>query len=175
MAMMSAASFRMPGDATSRQNLFVLLNTGSAVVVRIRKISAQIDVTGTLLAIMPMLKLCRIASYTGGQALTKVNWSATASNAQVQARNRNSTLDGSTGSAILATPGDTIWQQYGTRLASAVGEAITEDQNIAPLAIESNPIVLRSGEGVLVYVEAVAATSNPTTNHYLVECAWDEA
>jgi hypothetical protein len=174
MAMMSAVTFRTPGNATSQQNLFALLNTGTAVVVRVRRLIAQIDSTGALIALMPMIKLCRITAYGGGQAITKVNWEATASNAQVQARGRN-TSDGGAQTDITATLGETIWQQYGSRNASAAGESICEDQNIAPLAIDTDPIVLRANEGILVYVEAMASTSNPTTTHYMVECAWDEA
>jgi len=173
MAMMSAATFRMPGNATSRQTLFVLLNTGTAVTVSIRRLVAQVEATGVSLSLMPLIKVCRISSYTGGQALTKVNWSATTSSAQVQARGRN-TIDGGSQTDIVATIGDTLWQQYTTRGASSVGQRVGDDQNIAPMAIESNPIVLRANQGILVYVEAMAGTSNPNSLHYFVQCAWDE-
>lgn len=173
MTMMSAATFRTPGDATARQTLFALQNTGTNRIVRVRRMALQADATGALLAIMPLFKLCRITGYTGGQALTKVAWTATASHADIQARGRN-TSDGGGQTDIVATPGETLWQQYATRLATAVGQIIGDDQNIAPLAIEGDPIVLRQNQGILVYLEAPAASSNPNTMHYFVQAAWTE-
>jgi hypothetical protein len=173
VTMMSAATFRMPGNATTRQTLFALFNAGTARVVRLRRLVLQADATAVLVALMPLFKLCRIASYTGGQALTKVAWTATASHVDVQARGRN-TSDAGGQTNIVATIGDTLWQQYATRLASTAGQVIGDDQNIAPMAISENPIVLRQNQGVLVYLEAPAGTSNPATNHYFVQAAWTE-
>jgi len=174
MPMMSAATFRTPGDGTARQTLFALYNDGTARIVRIRRIVLQIDPTGTLVSIMPLFRLCRIGSYSGGQALTKVNWEAATSDATIQARGRN-TSDGGGQTNIVAAIGETMWQQYASRMASQVGQVLGDDQNIAPMAIESNPIVLRQNQGILVYVEAQAGTSNPNTSHYFVQAAWDEA
>jgi hypothetical protein len=173
MSMMSAATFRTPGNATTIQTLFVIQNTHATLLVRIRRIVLQAEATGTLVALMPLFKLCRITGYTGGQALTKVPWGTVASNASVQARGRN-TSDGGTQTNIVATPGEVMWQQYATRYASNVGQCIGDDQNIAPLAISTDPIVLRQNQGILVYLEAPAGTSNPTSNHYFVQAAWEE-
>lgn len=173
MSMMSAATFRTPGNATTQQNLFALYNNGANRIVRVRRVVLQVDTTGAIVALMPLVKLCRIASYSGGQALTKVAWTATASHADVLARGRN-TSDGGSQTNIVATPGDLVWQQYATRLASTAGQVLGEDQNVAPLAILSDPIVLRQGQGILVYIEAPAGTSNPNTMHYFVQAAWTE-
>jgi hypothetical protein len=174
MSMMSAATFRMDGNATVLQNLFALYNGGTNRVVRIRRIVLQVDPRGTLTFIMPLIKLCRISSVSSGQALTKVAWEATASHADIVARGRN-TSDGGSQTNIVATPGDTMWQQYASRTYSAVGQIIGDDQNVAPIIIESNPIVLRQNQGILVYVEAPSANTNPNTLHWFVQCAWDEA
>jgi hypothetical protein len=174
MAMMSAATFRIPGNATPIQNLFALYNSGTNRVVRIRRIVLQIDPTGVLPFIMPLFKLCRIATVSSGQVLTKVAWEATASHADIVARGRN-TSDGGGQTNIVATIGDTLWQQYASRLASQVGQVVGDDQNVAPVVIASNPIVLRQNQGILVYLEAPSANSNPNTAHYFVQCAWDEA
>jgi hypothetical protein len=171
--MMSAGTFRTPGNATTRQTLFALYNSGSARIVRVRRVVLQVDSTGVLVALMPIFKLCRIASYSGGQALTKEPWTATASHADVEARGRN-TSDGGSQTNIVASIGDTLWQQFSSRLASAVGQVIGDDQNVAPMAILNDPIVLRSGQGLLVYVESPAGTSNPATSHYFVQAAWTE-
>ena len=171
--MMSCATFRTPGNATVRQNLFALYNAGANRVVSVRRLVLQCDLTGSLQLLMPLIKLCRISSYAGGQALSKVAWTATASHADIEARGRN-TSDGGAQTDIVATIGDTMWQQYATRLASAVGQIVGDDNNVAPLAILANPIVLREDQGILVYVEVPATNTNPSTNHYFVQCAWTE-
>jgi hypothetical protein len=169
----SAATFRMPGNAAATQTLFAMFNAGTARVVRVRRLVLQADTTGVLAAPMPLIQLARIGGYTGGQALTKAAWTATASHADVQVRGRN-TSDGGGQTNIVATPGDVLWQQAATRLASAVGQVLGEDQNVAPLAISETPIVLRQGQGLLVQVVAAAGTSNPTSIHWFVQSVWTE-
>jgi hypothetical protein len=173
MSLISAVTFRTQGDATSSQNLFVLFNAGTNRIVQIRRIVLQIDPVGTLVTTMPIFKLCRIYSYSGGQALTKVNWGTVTTHSDIQARGRN-TSDGGGQTNIVATVTETMWQQYGSRMASTAGQVLGEDQNIAPLTISDNPIILRQNQGILVYIESVAGTSNPNTNHYFVQCAWGE-
>ena len=173
MSMMSAATFRTPGNDTSLQTLFVIFNAGINRIVQIRSLILQIDPTGALVSTMPLFKLCRITSYSGGQAISKVNWTATASHADIQVRGRNIS-DGGAQTNITATINETLWQQYGSRQASQAGQVLGEDQNIAPLAISNTPIVLRQNQGILVYIEGMAATSNPSTAHYFVQCAWGE-
>jgi hypothetical protein len=176
--MMSAATFRTPGNVTTRQTLFALYNAGSARIVRVRRVVLQSDTTGAMVALMPIVKLCRIASYSGGEQLTKVPWTATASHADVEVRGRN-TSDGGSQTDIVATIGDTLWQQFSSRFhapggGGLAGQVIGDDQNMAPMAILSDPIVLRSGQGLLVYVEAPAGTTNPNSRHYFVQAAWTE-
>jgi hypothetical protein len=173
--MMSAATFRTPGNATVQQTLFVLMNTGANRVVSIRRMILQVEATAAFAhALMPLFKICRITGYSGGQALTKVAWTATASHADIQARGRN-TSDGGTQTNIVATIGETMWQQYAMRNSSTVGQILGEDNNILPSVVLADPVVLRSGQGVLVYLEVPAANTNPNTNHYFVQCAWTEA
>jgi hypothetical protein len=174
MAMMSAATFRTPGDGTARQTLFAIFNAGTNRIVRVRRLVMQCDPTGALVSLMPLVKTCRITAVSSGQTLTKVAWEGTASHADVTVRGRN-TSDGGSQTNIVATIGDTLWQQYVPRMASQVGQVIGDDQNMAPLAISADPIVLRQNQGVLVYIDAPAGTSNPNSNHYFVQAAWDEA
>jgi hypothetical protein len=171
--MMSCATWRTPGNAAAQQTLFVLFNAGANRVALVRRVVLQADATAAETAIMPFFKLCRISTYSGGQALLKERWTATASHADIQARGRN-TSDAGAQTNIVATPGDTIWQQFATRMATVVGQVVGDDNNVAPLAILADPIVLRQNQGILVYVDAVAGLSNPTTNHYFVMCAWSE-
>jgi hypothetical protein len=171
---MSAATFRTPSNLVFNQNLFVLINTGTARVVRVRRLVAQVDTAVVFTSLPILLRLSRITSYTGGQALTKVNWTATTSDASIEARGRN-TSDGGGQTDIVATPGEILWQQYATRMSSTAGQKIGDDQDLAPLEIVNDPIVLREDEGLLVFLEVPTATSNFTNNfQYFVQAAWSE-
>jgi len=174
MSYHSAASFRTLGAAATAQNFFTILNGHASKVVRVRRMTFQMDATAVLTAVMPIMKTCRVAAASGGTALSKVDWdSASASDALVVCRGATAS-DGGTATAITATPGVTIWQQFGMRLHTAVGQVLGIDNNVLSIICETNPVVLRPGEGLLVHIVAAATTSNPATNFYFVQCAWSE-
>jgi hypothetical protein len=173
MGMHSAATFRTLGTAAVAQNLFVIYNTTSAQTVLVRRLVMQMDATAVLTAVMPIIKTCRIASYSGGQALSKIDWGATTSSAAVQLVGTN-IADGGAATAITATPGATLWQQYGMRMHTLVGQVQGIDNNVVSGITENYPIRLGVGQGLLVHIVAAATTSNPATNHYFVQCAWEE-
>jgi hypothetical protein len=173
MSMHSAASFRTPGNAAVAQNLFVIYNTHATKIVEVRRLVMQMDATVVLTAVMPIVKTCRIASYSGGNALTKVDWGAVASDAAVQVINA-ATADGTAGTAITATVGATLWQQFGMRMHTLVGQVLGVDNNVLSAISENYPVRLGQNQGLLVHIVAAATSSNPATNHYFVECAWEE-
>ena len=173
MSMHSAASFRTLGNAAVAQNLFVILNTHATKIVTVRRLVMQMDATVVLTAVMPIHKACRIASYSGGNALTKVDWGAVASDAAVQVINA-ATADGTAGTAITATPTATLWQQYGMRMHTLVGQVQGIDNNVITGITENYPIRLAQNQGLLVHIVAAAAANNPATNHYFIQCAWEE-
>jgi hypothetical protein len=173
MSMHSAASFRILGNAAVAQNLFVIMNTHASKIVEVRRLVMQMDATVVLTAVMPIIKTCRIASFTGGTALSKIDWGAVASDGAVQVVGANA-ADGGAATAITATPGATLWQQYGMRMHTLVGQVLGVDNNVVSAISESYPIRLAQNQGLLVHILAAATTSNPATNHYFVECAWEE-
>lgn len=173
MSMHSAASFRILGSAGTAHNLFTILNTGATRVVTVRRLIMQMDATAVLTTFMPLVKTCRIAAASGGTVLTKVDWGATASHAEIVVRGANAS-DGGAATAITATPGATLWQQYGMRMHTNVGQVQGIDNNVLSAIAENYPVRLGSGEGLLVHIVAAAGTSNPATNHYFVQCAWEE-
>jgi hypothetical protein len=69
-----ATSFRMPGRAATAQNLFAIFNaSGSTVLVAVRRLSFQMDVTTALTAVAKQIKTSRITAVpTNGTAVTKV-------------------------------------------------------------------------------------------------------
>jgi hypothetical protein len=173
MSMHSAASFRTPGNAAVAQNLFVIRNTHASKIVWVRRLVMQMDATAVLTAFMPLVKTCRISAASGGTALTKVDWGSTPSDAAVIALGANAS-DGGAATAITATPGATLWQQYGMRMHTLVGQVLGIDNNVLSAISESYPVRLGQNEGLLVHIVAAATGSNPATNHYFVEAAWEE-
>ena len=176
MPTFSAATFRTIGSAAVAQNLFSIWNNGTNRIVRVRRLVMQMDATAVLTAVMPLIKTSRVAVAPGaGITLTKAVWDSSggASHADIVCKGACSS-DGGSLTAITGTPGDVLWQQYGMRLHTAVGQVLGLDNNILTAISESFPVVLRSGEGLMVHVVAAATTSNPNTNHYFVQCAWDE-
>jgi hypothetical protein len=175
MSMHSAAGFRTLGAAAVAQNLFAIFNTTGAVAVDVRRLVVQMDATAVLTAVMPIIKLCRCpwATATGGTVLTKVDWAATASNAAVTVRG-GTNADGGGATAITASVGTSMWQQYGMRLHTAVGQVLGVDNNVLSAISENYPVRLATAEGLLVHIVAAATASNPATNHYFVQVAWEE-
>jgi hypothetical protein len=173
MSMHSAASFRTLGSAGTAQNFFTIRNGGANRIVEVRRLVMQMDATAVLTTFMPIMKTCRIATATGGTALTKVDWGTTASHADIVVLGANAS-DGGAATAITATPGATMWQQYGIRLHTLVGQVLGVDNNVLSMISENYPVRLGNGEGLLVHIVAAAGTSNPATNHYFVQCAWEE-
>jgi hypothetical protein len=176
MSTYSTNTFRITGDAALTQNLFSIFTNASNEVIKIRQLIFQMDCTAVLTTVMPIVRVSRITTApTGGNILTKTRWNTriTNSNAGVVARGQ-SVSDGGTKTNIVSTPGDTIWQQYGTRTHTAVGQIVSPDNYILPLVTDGNPFILNKNQGLLVHIVAPTTGSNPTTNNYFVSCLWDE-
>lgn len=178
MALFSAATFRIPGNAATTQTLFTLENTaGSAVVINLRRLLVQMDATAVLTTFMPLIKTSRATAIpSGGTTISKAQFdTASSSAANVIARGANAS-DGGAATVITATPGVVAWQQMAMRLHTAVGQVLAPDNNLLPQLIENTGMEfkLRAGEAIMVQIVAAAGTSNPATNMYFVECAWEE-
>jgi len=176
MSHFSACTFRTLGAAATTQNIFSLENTaGSTRNVRIKRLVFQMDATAVLTAVMPLFKTSRpTALPTGGTALGKAQFNTgVASVANVVARGATAS-DGGAATAITATPGTIMWQQYAMRLHTAVGQVLALDNNVLTAISADNPVILAPGEAILVQCVAAATSSNPATNHYMVMCAWEE-
>ena len=157
----SAASFRILGTAATPHNLLTIENTDATVQVRIRDISIQLDATAVLTAVMPLTKVSRATGVpTGGTTLSK---------AQFDTANAS---DGGAATAITATAGTTIWQEYQMRMHTVVGQVLSPPSRMP--TILTKDLVLRQNEAILVQVVAAAGTSNPATNHWSVTVTWDE-
>lgn len=174
MSIISAATFRTVGAAATTHNLFTIYNT-STKVVRLRRLVMQMDATALLTAVMPLVKTTRITvAPTGGTVLTKTLWDTTVTSAAGVVCRGATASDGGAAAAITATVGTVLWQQYGFRMHTVVGQVLGIDNNVVSSISETTPVFLRVNEGLLVQVVAAAAGSNPATNHWFVQAAWDE-
>ncbi len=170
----SAASFRILGSAATPHNLLTIENIDATNLVYIRDITIQLDATAVLTAVMPLTKVSRATAVpTGGTTLNKGQFdTSNASNANTIVRCATAS-DGGVATAITATAGTTLWQEYQMRLHTAVGQVIAPPSRMPTLITEN--LILRQNQALLVQVVAAAGTSNPATNHWSVCVTWDEA
>lgn len=171
----SAASFRTLGTAATPQNLFTIENIDATKLIYIRRLTVQLDATAVLVSVMPQVKVSRsVAVPTGGTVLSKAQFNtANASNANSIVRGGNAS-DGGVATAITATAGTSIWQQYCMRMHTVVGQVLALDNNVLPLLVETENLILRQNQALLVQVVASAGASNPATNHWFCNVVWEE-
>ena len=171
----SAASFRTLGSAATPHNLFTIENIDATKLVTIRRITVQMDATAVLVAVMPQVKLSRATAVpTGGTTLNKGQFdTANASNANTIVRGATAS-DGGAATAITSTAGTTLWQQYCMRMHTVVGQVLALDNNVAPLLVETQDLILRQNQALLVQIVSSVGTSNPATNHWFCNIVWEE-
>lgn len=170
------SSFRTLGAAATSQNVFTASNTtGSSVILAIRRLTVQMDATAVLTAVTPQFKVSRAsAAPSGGTALTKVPFDSSLSSSGNVSFLGATASDGGAATAITATAGSTGWQQMAFRLHTAVGQVLINDEPLVPVLCADDPVYLRANEHLLVQLIATATTSNPATNHYIVQCMFEE-
>lgn len=164
------------GNNGTTQTLFSIENgIASRVNVLIRELHVAQDAIVALTAVMPLLKTSRGINISGGITLPKGSFHSTmSSDPAVVFR----TAMGE-GAPITATAGDIIYQQFRTRMHTAV-EGVQEyaglaDYSALPSVLDSKDFVLRPGESLIVQVVAAVGTSNAAiTNGYNVSCVWEE-
>jgi hypothetical protein len=171
----SVGGFRTLGTAATPQNLMTIENIDATKLVYIRRIVVQLDATAVLVSVMPQVKLSRATAVpTGGTALNKGQFdTANASNANTIIR-CGTASDGGVATAITSTAGTTLWQQYCMRMHTVVGQVLAPDNNVAPLLVDTQDLILRQNQALLIQVVASAGASNPATNHWFCNIVWEE-
>jgi hypothetical protein len=173
----TATTFRTPGRAATTQNLAAIFNAaGSSVLVAVRRLSIQMDVTAVLTAVAKSIKTSRITSVpTNGTAGSKVPFDTALSSSSSVTLWGDASADGtSSGTTLTATPGTVGWSQFVMRMHTLVGQVLMDDEPLIPGLCADDPIILRAGEGLLVAVVAAAAGSNPVTDHHIINVMWEE-
>ena len=162
----------MFGNDAVTQHIFALENQiGSRVDVNVRRLVVQNDPQTALTSVMPQVKVSRGVNISGGILLDKAKFRTTeTSDPFVKIRSALGE-----GSPITATRGDTIWQQYTSRLHTAVEQVIASDEPLLPRLVDTFDFKLKPGESLLATVISATAASNPALSHnWLVDCIWEE-
>ena len=160
------------GNDAVTQHIFALENQiGSRVDVNVRRLVVQNDPLTALTSVMPQVKVSRGVNISGGIMLDKAQFRTTeTSDPFVKIRSALGE-----GSPITATRGDTIWQQYTSRLHTAVEQVIASDEPLLPRLVDTFDFKLKPGESLLATVISATAASNPALSHnWLVDCIWEE-
>jgi hypothetical protein len=123
---------------------------------------------------MPLAKVSRATSISGGQILEKVGFDTS----QVSDANVMFRAGLFEAARITATPGNIVWEQFTNRMHTAVKQQkFLNKYLLLPTIVGTagREFKLRPGEALLVQVVSPATTSNAAlTNNYFVECSFEE-
>jgi hypothetical protein len=77
-----------------------------------------------------------------------------------------------TASAITwtAPSGTPAWRQYIMRMHTLVGQVIYPDESLIPLLTDTDPVILRAGQALVVQINIASSTGT----HYTINCMWEE-
>lgn len=165
-------TFRTVGIASANINLFTIWNkTGSTKFIKVKRMVVQVEDTGALLTVAPVIIVARITALpTGGTVLTKVSFDTTlTADANIECMGATAS-DGGAASTITASAGTRGWSQFKMRAATAVGQILFPDEPLIPKLCETDPIILRAVEGLVVQM----VQASVTTAHTLTSCAFEE-
>jgi hypothetical protein len=171
----TASALFFGNDATT-QNIFAIQNgIASRVNMIVRAIDVEVDNLVALAAVMPLVKVSRATSISGGVTLPAERF-LTTQTPDPAIVFRAPTWEGA---PITATPGTTLWQIMYTRSHTVVeqilGPAGIAAMDALPEIATTKDVVLRPGESLLVQIVAAAGTSNAAlANTGNVSCEWEE-
>jgi len=177
MAVTFLGAVTTPHIALSAGVMFAIVNTfRSRCVVELQRVVSQVDPTGppstTVGHVMPLLRTrrCAAASVSGGIVLdTRAAWDTAVNSPDAGVEVRYS--GGYFGAPLAVTLGDSLWQQFTSREASAVEQRVSEDFRQVPGYSDTEPIRLRPGEAIVV--ECVYGTQ-PTAGTAFFQALWEE-
>jgi hypothetical protein len=170
-----ATSWRILGTGASPHILFAITNTHATTLVKVHRMLCQMDATAVLINVMPQVKCGRVTggNPSGGTALTKAQFDTGATSDAAISCIGATASDGGGATAITATLGDILWQQYAMRMHTLVGQVLAPDNALVPVLCDTTPIILSQNQALMVSVIGTAA-SNPATNHWFVSVVWEE-
>jgi hypothetical protein len=173
-----AATFRTPGRAgTAGQKIMAIHNaSGSSVTLKVTHIDVDLYMTAAkaVTVLPPIIRIWKFTDLpTNGTVLTKTKIRGTGASSSSCVVFGDASADG-TGSATTLTvtlpAGTFIAQRVTPRIITAVGEV-----SVPNLEFKfDTPIELGPEEGLCVFLNYTAATSNPTTDMWFASVEWEE-
>jgi len=148
--------------------------------VRILRMVAQMDnldtaTASTTGAIVPLLRVvrCSAANVSGGMSVAArpaLSTTLNAPDAGVLVL-FSPMLCGDPSSVLTVTPGDTLWQQFTSRMVSASGQLLALDFSTLPGLVAASDFILRPGEAIAT---RLLNATIPTGGTVFVQAAWEE-
>jgi hypothetical protein len=173
-AQVMTSTFRVAGLASAAQTIFFCQNAaGSTVLMAVRRLSLQVEANAAVTTVAPSAYTYKVTSSlpTGGTATTKhlfdSNDSSSASCTANCAASAEGTASAITWTAPAGTPG---WRQFIMRMHTLAGQVLYPDESLIPLLCDTDPIILRAGQALVVQINIASVT----TTHYTVNCMWEE-
>lgn len=173
-------SYRTPGRAgTTGQKIFSLFNaSASSRVVHINQIAIDLYQTAAKTVAPPIIRIHRVTSdASSGTALTKVAKDTSLSSSASITVKGDASTDGTSSASALTHASVTVsglttclTEEFAPRVLSLVGYEPFDRTEL----LEGKDIILRGNEGIVVFLDYTVATSNPTTDMYIVTCDWWE-
>lgn len=173
-----ASTFRTPGRAgTVGQKILSLHNaTGSPVIVTIKKVVVDLmqTVVKAITVAPPVVRLWKVTVLpTNGTALTKSKiGGSSSSNASVTVLGDASADGTGSGTTLTATlpAGTILTQEFAPRFITAAGYEPADRMEF----LGDTEIKLAALEGVVLFLDYVLATQNPTTDMWIASIEWSE-
>jgi hypothetical protein len=167
------------GNDATTQTLFSVENgIASRVNIIIRDLHVSLDPLTALTAVMPLVKSSRGINISGGITLPKQKFDSTqTSDPAVTFRAAMGE-----GAPITATAGDIIYQEYASRMHTAVEQVVQYEAvgdlpqfGALPPVLLAKDFVLRPGQSLIVQAVAAVGTSNDALcNNWDAHCVWEE-
>jgi hypothetical protein len=165
--------WRVVGNNGTPQYLMAIQNNSTAgIQVAVREVSVGVD-SSTAQTGLFHFRVMRATAISGGSALTKLLLdTSTSSDANVTILN-GASADG-TNSTISATPGTMLWQAFGPHPNTIAAWANPSAIRLLPDEVKTDPLILRTGEALVVQANWQVGANNVNTIHYLTSAMWDE-
>jgi hypothetical protein len=171
-----SCTFRTPGRAgTTGQKIMSVFNgVGSGVTVSLVSVTVSLycTVVKAIAVPPPIVRLWEVTSApTNGTALTKTKAGGSGASSPSVAVLGDASADGTgSGTTLTIASGTAIYQQPAPRIITSAG---AESANAIQVNI-AVPLTIPAGEGVVVFLDYTAATSNPITDMWFVTMEWTE-
>lgn len=171
----TATTFRTVGNAATTQTLMVIKNASTDKVVSVKQLTANVEASAALATFGAQILTSKATVVSAGTALTKTalpSGSTLDSGVTVIGATAS---DGGAATAITAILGAKIWQRFMMRVHTAVGQVLPDEMSLLPLKPNgSDSFDILPGEALAVHIIAAAGTSNPATNHYIINVLAEE-